>query len=271
MRNKFIRIQVASNVAVIWLNRPAALNAVDDAMVRELDAALVLIETDSSVRAVVLAGEGRAFCAGTDLSTMERLGNAGLTKTSQVAQRFAGLLYRLYRLKKPTIARVHGASDGAGIGLIAACDIAVASLEATFCMSETRLGLAAASVAPYLLQAIGARQASRYMLSAETFTAAEAYRIGLIQELAPFEELDSTVNGLLGNLLLGGPKAQVASKEIIGQVSRCPITPDLVANLSLRTAELQISSEGREGSAAFLGKRQPAWAARKKKTGRTRK
>ncbi len=271
MQNKSIRVQVASDVAIIWLNRPAALNAVDDAMVRELDAALVLIESDSSVRAVVLAGEGRAFCAGTELSSMARPGTASLERNSQVAQRFAGLLYRLFRLKKPTIARVHGASDGAGIGLAAACDIAVASLDATFCVSETRLGLAAAGIAPYLLQAIGARQASRYMLSAETFTAAEAYRIGLIQELAPIEELDATVNALLGQLLLGGPRAQSATKEIIGQVSRCPITPELAANLALRTAELQTSSESREGIAALLGKRQPSWVARKKKAVRPRK
>ena len=171
----------------------------------------------------------------------------------------ARLLHRLDNMRKPTVARVHGAAYAGGLGLIAACDIAVASLEADFCVSETRLGLAAATIAPYLMRAIGERQARRYLLSGEVFTAAEAYRIGLVHELAPREELDARINGILGQLMLGGPKALPAAKEIITQLSKYQDSQALISAMGSQSAKMRASGEGKEGISAFLEKRQPAW------------
>ena len=187
MRTKAIKVTLASQVAVIWLDRPGVRNAIDGPMAEELDATLATLETDVAVRAVVLAGQGPAFCAGGDVRWMKRMSGSSLAVNTKDALGMVHLLNRLDKLPKPTVARVHGAAYGDGLGLIAACDIAVSSLDADFCVSEPRLGLGVTTVAPYLVRAIGERQARRYLLSGEVFTAAEAYRIGLVHELAPPE------------------------------------------------------------------------------------
>jgi methylglutaconyl-CoA hydratase len=165
-------------------------------------------------------------------------------------------------MKKPTVARVHGAAFAGGMGLIAACDIAVAAHSAEFCLSEVRLGLVPATISPYVIAAMGRRSAHRYMLSAERFTAAEAYRIGFVQEIAVDEELDGTINALLGELVCGGPASHAATKDLIRAVAGRPIDEDLIGDTATRIAAARASDEGKEGVRSFLEKRKPAWAAK---------
>jgi len=170
------------------------------------------------------------------------------------------MLQTLASMRMPTLARVHGAALGAGMGLVAACDIAIAAHAAEFCMSEVKLGLSPASVMPYVMAAMGERAARRYVLTAEPFSASEAYRIGFVQELAPIEELDATVNQILGHLVQGAPEAHTASKELMRAVAGKPLTPALMANLAKRAAAASGSEPAREGVSAFLDNRRPAWA-----------
>jgi methylglutaconyl-CoA hydratase len=259
MATRTIKITRASQVAVIWLDRQDARNALDGPMVAELEATLVRLEADDTVRALVLAGQGDSFCSGVDVRWMKRMAEASKEVNTGDAMAMGRLLQTLDRIKKPTIARVHGLSHAGALGLIAACDIAVAALDAEFCVSETRLGICAATIAPYLLRAMGERQARRYLLSGEQFSAAEAYRIGLVHELAPPDKLDTRINEILGHLLSGGPMAVPIAKEIIGQVSEDPISPKLLSDMASRTAAVRASKEGREGIKAFLEKRDPSW------------
>ena len=180
--------------------------------------------------------------------------------------KFATLLHTIDTLKKPTVARVHGPVIADGVGLVAVCDIAVTAYDAEFCLSEVRFGLIPAATGPYVIRAMGERAARRYFLSAERFTAAEAYRIGLISDIAPLVELDTRINELLGQLLLGGPIAQVLSKDWISMVVGIRITPDLTKESAAYLAEVHASEEGREGIRSFLEKREPAWLDNKKKT-----
>jgi methylglutaconyl-CoA hydratase len=246
---------------VIWLNRPEVRNAFDDVLIGELTGALEALDADRSVRAVALAGRGPAFCAGGDLAWSRRMGAGSPQANARDARRLGAMFHRLYSMSKPTLARVHGSAYAGALGLIACCDVAVAAQDAEFCLSEVKLGLAAATILPYLVRSMGERHARRYVLSAEVFTAAEAYRIGLVHELAVPEELDAVVDGLLGQLVAGGPAAQAAAKRLIGTVSTKPLTPALVASTSDEFAALRASKEGLEGIGAFLEKRAPAWRA----------
>ena len=175
-----------------------------------------------SVRAVVLLGEGKSFCAGADLNWMKEMAGYDDAKNLADAKAIAWMLRTLYLLGKPTIARVHGSAFGGGVGLVACCDIAFAAQDATFSLSEAKLGLIPAAISPYVVEAIGARQARRYFLSAERFTAAEAFRIGLVHDIYPFAELDGRINELLGALLLAGPRAQAGGKALIRAVASRP-------------------------------------------------
>src|SRR5438309_5273822 len=244
MTHQTIEIQAGLAVAVIWLNRPEVRNAFNDTVIAELTAAFGELEKDPAVRAVVLAGRGKVFCAGADLNWMKRMGELDFEENRKDAIAFGTMLSRLHALAKPTVARVHGAAFAGGIGLVAACDIAVASTETEFCVSEVRLGLQPATISPYVLAALGERTARRYFLTAERFTAAEAYRLGLVQELAQARELDATVNSILGELVQGAPGAQAATKALIR--ARRPITPELMADMAERIASARASDEGRE-------------------------
>lgn len=259
MRNKTIEIHAANNVAVIWLNRPAVRNALDETMVTELGSALERLQDDDSVRAVVLAGRGEAFCSGLDLKWVRRMSSASPQAALRDAHRLTALFQRLYALNKPTVARVHGTSYAGALGLIAACDVAIAAQDAEFCLSEVKVGLAAASIMPYLVRAIGERQVRRYVLSAELFSAAEAFRIGLIHDLVLGEELDSAVNGLLGKLLQGAPLAQAKAKEFAVSLTGQTITPATASISAERFAAVWKSGEGKEGLSALIEKRPPAW------------
>ena len=194
---KHLLIQINHGVGIIWLNRPELRNAFNDDMIAELTAALKALEADAAIRAVVLAGTGPAFCAGADLNWMKRMSGYSFAQNHADAMGMATMLHTLYTLKKPTIARVHGAAFAGGVGLVAACDMAVAAYEAEFCLSEVKLGLIPATISPYVVRAMGERASRRYFLSAERFTAAEAYRVGLLSDIAPAADLDGRINELL--------------------------------------------------------------------------
>ena len=260
---KHLLIQINQGVGLIWLNRPDLRNAFNDDMIAELTAALKTLEADTAVRAVVLAGTGPAFCAGADLNWMKRMSGYSFAQNHADATGMASMLNTLYMLKKPTIARVHGAAFAGGVGLIAACDIAVAAYEAEFCLSEAKLGLIPATIGPYVIRAMGERASRRYFLSAERFTAAEAYRIGLVSDITPLAELDERINALLEQLLLCGPNAQALSKDLIHAVAGSAINAGMISDTASRIATARASAEGREGVAAFLEKRKPAATAKK--------
>ena len=259
MNFKTIEIETARGVAVLWLNRPEVRNAFNEIMIAELTSAFGELEADPEVRAVVLAGRGKVFCAGADLNWMKRTGEMDFEGNLKDAMAFGAMLKRLHDLKKPTVVRVHGAAFAGAMGLIAACDIAVASTDTEFSVSEVRLGLTPATISPYVLAAMGERAARRYFLTAERFPAAEAYRIGFVQELVQIDELDAAVNAILGQLVQGAPGAQAVTKDLIHSVVRRPITPELVNDMADRIARARASEEGKEGVRAFFEKRHPAW------------
>ena len=228
MNYQTLIVEIKYGIGIVWLNRPKAHNVFDETMIAEMSAAMRTLNDDPSVRAVVLAGKGSSFCAGGDLKWMERMAGKSLQQNCNDALNFATLLHIIDTLKKPTIARVHGFVSAGGVGLVAACDMAVAALDAEFRLSEVRLGLIPSTIGPYVIRAIGERAARRYFLSAELFTAAEAYRIGLVSDIAPLEELDARINELLGQLIQGGPVAQALAKEWIRAVAGVPLTADLI-------------------------------------------
>jgi len=199
-----IEIERESSVAWIWLNRPEVRNAFNDVMIRELTESFVTLGEDSSVNVVVLAGRGTSFCAGADLNWMKRMSSYTLEENRQDASNLAAMLERLYRLPKPTIARINGHAFAGGMGLVAACDVAVASQETKFCLSEVKIGLIPATIGPYIVAAMGTRQARRYMLSAERFSATDAQRTGLVHEVVDLHSLDEMVLNFVQLLKSGG-------------------------------------------------------------------
>jgi methylglutaconyl-CoA hydratase len=215
------------------------------------------------VRVVVLAAEGKSFSAGADLNWMKRMARYSEAENLRDAMQLAGLMRTLDRLHKPTIARVQGAAFGGGVGLVACCDLAVAAREAQFCLSEVLLGLIPAVISPYVVQAIGARAARRYFLTAERFGAEEARRLGLVSEVVDAGNLDETVGAFAAHLVRGGPHAIASAKDLIHAVSDRPIEMPVVEDTARRIAQQRASAEGREGVAAFLEKRPAAWVARR--------
>lgn len=254
-------LAVSDGVATLTLARPGVHNAFDEALIARLSAHLAALDADPAVRVVVLAGEGRSFCAGADLDWMRRMAEFGHAENLADAQALAAMLHALDTLGKPTIARVHGAAFGGGVGLVAACDIAIAADTAQFALSEARLGLIPATISPYVIEAIGARAARRYFLTAERFSAAEAQRIGLVHEVVAADLLDARIATLVALLREAGPAAQRESKWLVRDVAGRPIDAGLIATTAERIADVRASSEAREGVAAFLARRKPAWAA----------
>jgi methylglutaconyl-CoA hydratase len=252
-------IDLRNGIALVALNRPELHNAFNETLIEELTRVLVALDADASVRAVVLTGHGKSFCAGADLHWMKKMAAYGAAENLADAQALALMLRTLYGLAKPTVACVRGAAFGGGVGLVACCDIAVAAQDAIFSLSEAKLGLIPATISPYVIEAIGARQARRYFLTAERFTAAEAFRIGLVHDIVPEAELDTRINELLGALLVAGPAAQLECKALIRGVAHRPIDADVISGTAGHIAAVRASAEGKEGVAAFLGKRRPAW------------
>ena len=257
-------IERRGGVAVVTLNRPEVRNAFDDALIAALAANFKALDDDDGVRAVVLGGNGPAFCAGGDLNWMKRMAGYGYEQNLHDAMGLAVMLQTIDRMKKPVIARVHGPAYAGGTGLVAACDIAVGTPEAKFCLSEAKIGLSPATISPYVLRAMGERTARRYFLTAEVFDAEEAFRIGMLSALVPAAQLDATIDSLLGNLLACGREALAKIKDLIRAVTSRPIDDSMVADTARRIAEIRGSAEGKEGVASFLEKRKPSWVAGEK-------
>jgi len=252
-------VEVRNQVAIVTLNRPEVRNAFDDALIADLTQAFREIEEEDGIRAMVLTGAGKAFCAGADLNWMKRMADYGYEQNLADASALAAMLKTLDRMSKPTIARVHGPAYAGGVGLVAACDIAVGSHEAEFCLTEVKLGLSPATISPYVVRAMGERLARRYFLTGEVIDAGEAYRLRLLSDVAPKEELDSAVNAVLGHLVLGGKAAHARIKDLVRSVGAGPLDDAMIDDTAKRIAEIRVSPEGREGIAAFLGKRKPSW------------
>ncbi|MGD9535936.1 MAG: enoyl-CoA hydratase/isomerase family protein [Alphaproteobacteria bacterium] len=248
-------------IATITLNRPEVHNAFDDELIAKLTRELRLIANDSDVRVVVIAARGKSFCAGADLNYMTRM--AGFTEEQNRADAaaLAEMLYLLDSIPKPTVALVQGATIAGGVGLVCACDIAIAAKSATFSISEVRIGLVPAVISPFVINAIGVRRANRYFLTAERIEADEAERIGLVHDVVPDEALQVRGDALVKQLLKGGPEALAEVKSLIGAVRGRPIDDSLAAETSRRIARVRASAEAREGMSAFLEKRKPAWQA----------
>jgi methylglutaconyl-CoA hydratase len=252
-------VDLRNDVGLVALNRPELHNAFNETLIAELTMVLQALDADDSVRAVVLTGHGKSFCAGADLNWMKKMAGYGTEENLADAQALALMLRTLYGLSKPTVACVRGAAFGGGVGLVACCDIAVAAHDAIFSLSEAKLGLIPATISPYVIEAIGARHARRYFLTAERFTAAEAFRIGLVHDIVPGPELDNRINELLGALLVAGPRAQLECKALIRGVAHRSIDADVIQGTAAHIAAVRSSPEGKEGVAAFLGKRPPNW------------
>jgi methylglutaconyl-CoA hydratase len=247
------------HVATLTLNRPLIHNAIDDTLILELTNALRDLETKTQVRAVVLAASGSSFCAGADLHWMRRMAGFSQDENLRDAEALAGLLRRLSVIAKPTLAVVQGPAYGGGVGLVAACDIAIAADSAVFSLSEVRLGLIPATISPYVIGAIGARAARRYFLTGERFTAADALRLGLVHEVVAADQLQRAAERMLGALLEGGPRAQAEAKRLVADVSNKPLEPALLDETAKRIAAVRATAEGKEGITAFLEKRKPNW------------
>jgi len=256
-----LKVEKKGGVARVTLDRPELRNAFDDALIKQLYDAFVAVGKDDEVRVVVLAGNGPAFCAGADLNWMKRMAKYGYAENLADAEALALMLATLDRLPKPTIARVHGPVFAGGTGLVAACDIAVGTREAKFCLSEAKLGLSPATISPYVMRAMGEHNARRYFLTAEIFGAEEALRIGMLSILT--DKLDEEVDALVKHLLAGGPGAHAKIKDLIRAVAGRPVDDALAADTAKRIAEIRVSPEGREGIASFLEKRKAAWCSKK--------
>ena len=252
-------VERKDGIGRITLNRPEVRNAFDEALIAALANAFAELDADTSVRAVVLAVNGPAFCAGADLNWMKRMAGYGHEENVRDARALADMLAALERMAKPTIARVHGPAFAGGTGLVAACDIAVGTPEAKFSFSEAKLGLSPATISPYVMRAIGPRAASRYFLTAEVFGVEEALRIGLLSALVQAAELDAFIGQLLDHLLAGGAAAHARIKELVRDVAGRPIDDKLKAETARRIAAIRASPEGQEGIASFLEKRKPSW------------
>ncbi|NHB58962.1 enoyl-CoA hydratase/isomerase family protein [Acinetobacter sp. 194] len=259
MNYDFLQLEQNGQIATVWLNRAELHNAFNTQVIEELDACFTALNSRDDIRVVILAGRGKSFSAGADLNWMKQAGQASIEDNEADALKLAKMLQSLATLKQPTIARVHGIAFGGGMGLASACDICVASTDAKFATSEVRLGLAPSTISPYVIRAIGARQASRYFLTAERINAEQAKAIGLVHEISAPESLDAKVDEIVQNILLGGPEAQASSKALIRMVDHQKVTEDLLLKTAQHIAHVRQGTEARNGLTAFLNKQSPAW------------
>ena len=254
-----VRIAIQNAVATVVLSRPEVRNAFNDEVIAELTDAFARLGDDPEVRAIVLMAEGPAFCAGADLNWMRRMADYSREENEQDADKLAFMLRTIYECPKPTIARVQGDVYAGGMGLVAACDVAVSVDSAQYCLSEVKLGLIPATIGPYVIRAMGPRAAHRYFLTAERFPAAEAQRIGFVHEVVPADRLDATVGGWVQAFLSASPNALKECKKLVQYVAERDITRLLIDHTVKAIADIRASDEGKEGVQAFLGKRKPAW------------
>ena len=256
---KHLLIDVAAHVATITLNRPEVRNAFNDEVIPELTRAFGELGAREDVRAIVLAANGPAFCAGADLNWMRRMADYTRAENLADAGALAEMLRTIFHCPKPTVARVQGDVYAGGTGLVAACDIAVSVDSASYCLSEVKLGLIPATISPYVIRAMGARAAHRYFLTAERFGAAEAHRIGFVHEVVAADALDAKVAEIVATLVNAGPEAVKACKRLVIDVAGATLEDGLIGRTVAGIADIRASAEGREGVASFLNKRKPNW------------
>jgi len=249
----------ARGVARVTMTRPEVFNAFNEQMIGELDQAFERLTADPKVRVIVLAGAGKAFSAGADIQWMQRAAQASQEWNLQDARRFAAMLYRIQSCPKPTIARVQGVALGGGVGLTAACDIAVASQDARFAVSEARFGILPAVIGPYVVNAVGSRQARRLALTGSRIPATEALALGLVHEVVAPEALDEALERWLSELLANGPQAQAEIKQLLGQLGVGPVTEEVRELTAQTISRVRVGEEAREGFAAFMAKRPAPW------------
>lgn len=246
-------------VATVWLNRPELNNAFDDALIAELSATVQSMDADPGVRVVVIRGKGKHFCAGADLRWMRKTAEYTAQENEADAVRLGGLMQCLAASRAVTVALVHGAAYGGGVGLVACCDIAIAAEDARFCLSEVKLGLIPAVISPWVSAAMGPRAARRYVLTAEPFAAATARELGLVHEVVPGDQLSMRADELCTQLLQNAPGALTEAKRLLDLVGQRPIEPGIVAECAKRIAKRRATAEAKEGVDAFLAKRAPSW------------
>jgi methylglutaconyl-CoA hydratase len=252
-------VTVEAGIARVALNRPDVHNALDDRLIADLGASLEKIALDRAVRVVMLTGQGKSFCAGGDLNWMRRTADYTHEQNLADAMSLAKLLMTLNTMPQPTLALVNGPAYGGGVGLVACCDIAIAADTAKFSLSEVRLGLIPATISPYVVRKIGESKARRYFLTAEVFEAADAEKIGLVHEVVPAAGLEDAAGWFVKRLREGGPAAQAAAKQLIARVAGAPLDEALMEDTARRIADQRATPEGKEGTEAFLAKRNPNW------------
>ena len=250
----------ALGVATLTMARPERHNAFDEALIQQLHAAFTALAADDAVRVIVLAGAGRSFSAGADIGWMRRAAAASEADNLQDAQRFAAMLAAIAQCPKPTVARVQGLALGGGVGLACACDIAIAAEGTQFAVSEARFGILPAVIGPYVIRAVGIRQAQRLALMAHRVSAAEALALGLVQQVVPAEALDAAVAATVAELLASGPRAQAEIKALFAQLTPGDLGPDTQTLTAATIARVRSTPEAREGFTAFVDKRAPAWS-----------
>lgn len=246
-------------VARVFLNRAEVRNAFDPALIAELTRTFASLADDQTLRVIVLGGHGKAFCAGADLNWMRASADHDWERNRVDAEALAEMLATLDRCPVPMVARLHADCIAGGMGLAAVCDVRVAADSAAFCLSEARIGLLPATIAPYVVRAMGASAAGRYAVTAERFDAVEAKSIGFVHEVCAADQLDAAVDAIVAAIVANGPRAARACKQLVRDVAGRPITAELRAKTARRIADTRASDEGREGLQSFLDKRAPAW------------
>jgi methylglutaconyl-CoA hydratase len=252
-------ISIGDKVATVTLNRPDVRNAFNEATIAELALAFDELGRNDVVRAIVLAANGPAFCAGADLNWMKKMAGYSDAENLADAAKLADMLRTIYLCPKPVVARVQGDCYAGGMGLVAACDIAVTVADAGFCLSEVKLGLIPATISPYVIKAMGENAARRYFLTAERFSAQEAQRIGFVHDVVAADALDATVAGIVKVLVSNSPNAVRQAKVLVRDMAGQAVSDALLRDSAERIAQIRASSEGREGVASFLEKRKPSW------------
>ncbi|MCZ8175745.1 MAG: enoyl-CoA hydratase/isomerase family protein [Burkholderiaceae bacterium] len=247
------------HVAEVWLNRPEVRNAFNDGVIAELTAAFRALGAEPGLRAIVLGGRGKAFCAGADLSWMARMAGYTWDENRADAAALAEMLHTVWACPLPVLGRVHGDCYAGGVGLAAVCDVLVAAETVNFCLSEARLGLLPATIGPYVVRALGEQASRRYFTTAERFGAPRAAALGFVHECVPADQLDAACAAIVDAWVANGPAAVKACKRLVQDVAARPVDAELRAETARRIADIRASDEGREGIAAFLGKREPGW------------
>jgi methylglutaconyl-CoA hydratase len=254
-----LQIDIADGIATVWMNRPDRHNAFDETLIAELDDAFPRLDDDPHTRVMVLGGRGKSFSAGADLNWMRRAAGYTVEENLRDARALAAMLRSIDRARKPTIARIHGAALGGGTGLACVCNVAIATTEVSFATTEVKFGIVPATIGPYVVRAIGERNAYRYFLTAERFDAHEARRIGMVHEVCAPDDLDGRVHAIASSLLIGGPRAQFAAKQLIRSLVHRAVDEVVIDETAQCIANLRATPEAKEGIAAFLDKRRPGW------------